>query len=269
VLVVIGIFGGWAIPVWQSAVNESLAQTWSVQLTGRLTGEDFKFGHWLLNIPRGLAYFLPWTLLLPLVLGAEFSSTRETNLHRGLILGCVVPFLLVNLLPGALPRYSMPVLVPASWLMAMTLVEGEIRHLSWWPTRLVLSPQGRFKVIIRTAIVAAFAVGVYALVLVPFLQRRSKVRSIAAQVNRLVPNSESLYAINPDYQPFLFYVKSPLIYVSRVEDLPTVSRYILIQSENEGPLLASDRWAPRHAQPIWRVRDYRNRTVILAKVSEE
>ena len=120
-----GIFAAWAIRS-RATQGANLAQNWSVQLTGRFTGDDFKFGNWLLNIPRGLGYFLPWTLLLPLVPGAELSSGRKVSLHRALIFGCAVPFLAVNLLPGALPRYSMPVLVPAAWLMAMTLTAGKI-----------------------------------------------------------------------------------------------------------------------------------------------
>jgi 4-amino-4-deoxy-L-arabinose transferase-like glycosyltransferase len=268
ILLMLGIFAAWAIPVWRATTTTNLAQTWAIQLTGRLTGADFRIGSWLQNIPRGLAYFLPWTLLFPLVTGAQFPSTGQTNLQRGLILGCAVPFLVINLLPGALPRYSMPVLVPASWLMAMTLVEGEIRQPNWWPGRVFPSAQGRSKLVIRTAIVAVVAIGIYALALVPFLQRRSKVKSIATQINLLVPDSEPLYAIDPDYQPFLFYVRSRLIYASRIDDLPIGARFVLVQSESEQALMTSERWAPRYAHPLLRTTDYRNRTVVLAKVSE-
>ena len=144
----LGIFAAWAIPSWQAMPGGNLAQTWSIQLTGRFTGDDFKLGNWLLNIPRGLAYFLPWTLLLPLVRGAALPTSRETNLLRALIWGCAVPFLVVNLLPGALPRYSMPVLVPASWLMAMTLTAGEIRPPAWWRGLQIPSAQRRLRLVI-------------------------------------------------------------------------------------------------------------------------
>jgi len=120
-LIVLGIFAAWAVPYWQVMREADLAQTWSVQLTGRLTGDDFKLGSWLLNIPRGLAYFLPWTLLLLLLPKVKWPTASEHNLACALAWGAVVPFLLVNLLPGGLPRYSMPALVPACWLMAMTL----------------------------------------------------------------------------------------------------------------------------------------------------
>jgi 4-amino-4-deoxy-L-arabinose transferase-like glycosyltransferase len=267
-VIVLGIFAAWAIPYWQAMQGANLAQTWSTQLTGRLTGDDFKLGNWLLNIPRGLAYFLPWALLLPLVRGAELPTPRETNLLRALTWGCAVPFLFVNLLPGALPRYSMPVLVPASWLMAMTLTASEIRLPAWWRAPQIPPAKRKLHLVICTAIAAGIAICLYAVAVVPALQRRSKVKPIAAQIDALVPKSEPLYAVDPDYQPFLFYIRSRLVYVSRIDDLPLGARYLLIQPEKERQVLETERWAPLHARPIFTVTDYRKRTVILAKVSD-
>jgi 4-amino-4-deoxy-L-arabinose transferase-like glycosyltransferase len=268
ILILLGIFAAWAVPYWQAVRGENLAQTWSVQLTGRFTGDDFKLGSWLLNIPRGLAYFLPWTLLLPVVPGAVFPTSREKNLSRALSWGCAVPFLVVNLLPGALPRYSMPVLVPAAWLMAMTLSATEIRALGWWRKLGAASPVRRLRLVIITGIAAGLALCLYAVAVVPHLHRRSKVKPIAAQIDALVPDTEPLYAVDPDYQPFLFYIRSRLVYVSRVDDLPLGARYLLIQPEKERQVVESERWSPLRARPILTVTDYRKRTVILLKVGE-
>jgi 4-amino-4-deoxy-L-arabinose transferase-like glycosyltransferase len=267
-LIVFGIFAAWAIPYWQAMPEGNLARTWSIQLTGRFTGDDFKLGNWLLNIPRGLAYFLPWTLLLPFVRGAVLPTSRETNLLRALTWGGAVPFLVVNLLPGALPRYSMPALVPATWLMAMTLSASEIRSPAWWRA-LQIPPAGRrLRLVVSMAVVAGTALCLYAAAVVPALQRRSKVKPIAEQIDALVPKSESLYAVDPDYQPFLFYIRSRLVYVSRADDLPLSARYILVQPEKERAVTESERWAPLHARRLFTVTDYRKRTVILLKVSE-
>ncbi len=250
IAVIIGVFAAWAVPYWQAMRGADLAQTWSVQFTGRLGGDDFKLTHWLLNIPRGLAYFLPWTLLLPLVPGARFPTPRETNLSRALIWGCAVPFVVVNLLPGALPRYSMPALVAASWLMAMTLSASEIRAAALVARAEKFSPsERRLRLVIGTAIAAGIALCLYAVAVVPALQGRAKVRPIAAQIDALVPESEPLYAVDPDYQPFLFYIRSRLIYVSRVDDLPLSARYVLIQPEKERQVVESERWAPLRARP--------------------
>lgn len=268
-LIAAGIFAAWALPYWQAERGVNLAQMWSAQLTGRLGGNDFKLGNWLLNIPRGLAYFLPWTLLLPLVRAAEFPTPRELNLSRGLIWGCAVPFLVVNLLPGGLPRYSMPALVPAAWLVAMTLTTSQIRLPAWWPAPRLFRPERRLRLVILTAVAAGIALCLHAVAVVPLLQQRSKVRPIAAQIDALVPESEPLYAVDPDYQPFLFYIKARLVYVSSVDELPLAARYLLIQLERKEQVLETERWAPLHARPILTVTDYRKRTVIVAKVSDE
>jgi hypothetical protein len=118
------------------------------------------------------------------------------------------------------------------------------------------------------AAAAGIALCLYAVAVVPQLQRRSKVKPIAAQIDALVPDSEPLYAIDPDYQPFLFYLRSRLVYVSRVDDLPPDARYLLIQPEKERQVLQSERWSPLHARSILTVTDYRKRTVILLKVGE-
>jgi 4-amino-4-deoxy-L-arabinose transferase-like glycosyltransferase len=267
-VIMLGIFAAWAVPYWRQMSHAQLAQTWSTQMTGRLTADDFKLGSWLLNIPRGLAYFLPWTLLLPLARGAVFSTPREMSLSRALVWGCGIPFLVVNLLPGALPRYSMPALVPVAWLMAMTLAAPEIGAPGWWRPLGSRSPERRLRLVISVALAAGIAMGLYALAAVPYLQRRSKVKPIAAQIDRLVPEPEPLYAIDPDYQPFLFYMRSRLIYVNQVDEVPAHGRYLLVQPEKEPQVLASEHWAPRHARPIFTVTDYRKRTVILLRIED-
>ncbi|MFN2623789.1 MAG: ArnT family glycosyltransferase [Chthoniobacterales bacterium] len=263
VLIMIGIFAAWAIPYWQAMHGASVGQNWAVQLTGRFTGDDFKLGSWLMNIPRGLAYFLPWTLLLPLVRRTNWTSNSERSLARALSWGIAVPFLMVNLLPGGLPRYSMPALVPACWLMAMTLSAPEVRwHDKLW------SKRSRQRFVIATAIVASVGLCAYAAAIVPVLQRRSKVKPIAQKIDRLVPTGEPLYAVDPNYQPFLFYVRSHLIYVSRLEDVPLAARYLLVQAERERELTESQRWLPLRPQPIEHITDYRNHTVVLARVGD-
>jgi 4-amino-4-deoxy-L-arabinose transferase-like glycosyltransferase len=263
-LIMTGIFAAWAIPYWRAMGDANVAQTWSAQLTGRLTGDDFKLQSWLLNIPRGLAYFLPWTLLLPLVAKTKWATNSDGDLARALGWGAALPFLLVNLLPGGLPRYSMPALVPACWLMAMTLAAEEVR----WRGK-ILEAKTRFRLVLSTAIAASILLCLYVAAVVPALQRRSKVRPIAAQIDSRVPDSESLYALDPDYQPFLFYVRSHLVYVDRLDEVPISARYLLIQPEREREVMESNRWAPLRVQPIERITDYRKHTIILARVGED
>ena len=262
-LIMIGIFAAWAVPYWQAMQEADVAGNWMVQLTGRFTGDDFKLQSWLLNIPRGLAYFLPWTLLLPLIARMKWADDNDRKMARGLAWGAALPFLIVNLLPGGLPRYSMPALVPACWLMAMTLAAPEVA----WGRR-AISRRWRSRIALQIAFCAGVLLLAYGFLLVPYLQRRSKVRPIAAQIDRQVPAGEPLYALDPDYQPFLFYVKSRLIYVQRIEEVPVTARYLLLQPELERAVMESPRWSPLRAQSIERITDYRNHTVVLAKIGE-
>jgi hypothetical protein len=130
------------------------------------------------------------------------------------------------------------------------------------------SPQRRLRLVLITAGAAGLALCLYAIAVVPSLQRRSKVKPIAAQIDGLVPNSEPLYAVDPDYQPFLFYMRSRLVYVSQVDEVPLNAHYLLVQPGKEQQVITSERWAPLRARPMFRVTDYRKRTVILFKVGE-
>ncbi|MEY2481655.1 MAG: hypothetical protein QOK24_183 [Verrucomicrobiota bacterium] len=264
IVIMVGIFAAWAIPYWQT-MHGNLAATWSGEFTGRLTADDFKLRNWILNIPRSLAYFLPWTLLL--VAKARWAEPAEQKLARSLALGCAVPFLVVNLLPGALPRYSMPLLVPACWLMTMMLTAEEF-HWRWRRAGKNLAFERRFRFVIFTAIVAGLALCLFALAGIPMLQRRAKVKPIAAQIEALVPESESIYAIDPDYQPFLFYMRHRLVYASRIEDVPLSARYLIVQPGKKEEAMKSERWSPRQVMPVSSFTDYRKRTVLLLKVSE-
>jgi 4-amino-4-deoxy-L-arabinose transferase-like glycosyltransferase len=262
-LIMIAIFAAWAIPYWHAMAGASVGQNWAVQLTGRFTGDDFKLVSWVLNIPRGLAYFLPWTFFLPLVLKTKWPTVSERNLARALSWGAALPFLLVNLLPGGLPRYSMPALVPACWLMAMTLSAADVQ----WRGK-VLGAVKRRRFVIGTAIAASVLLCIYAIAVVPKLERRAKIKPIAARIDGLVPKGETLYALDPSYQPFLFYLQSHMVYVSRLEQLPGDARYVLVRAERERELMESERWLPRRPHLVERITDYRKLTVILARVGE-
>ncbi len=74
-LLMLGIFAAWAIPCLQMMRRARSRRRWTRQFSGRVTGEDFKFSGWILNIPRGLGYFLPWTLF------CCFSGTRRRRIR--------------------------------------------------------------------------------------------------------------------------------------------------------------------------------------------
>ncbi len=255
IILMLGIFAAWAIPYLQSTEAGHVASVWSKQFSGRVSGDHFKLGDWLLNIPRGIAYLLPWAALLPFARLALLENEDDRKLGRALSLGVAFPFVLVNLVPGALPRYTMPLLAPAIWLLAIFIRE----HALVWPKPLR-------KAITWTVALVVFAMLFYSLALIPVLERRAKIRPIAAQLEQAIPPHESLYAVDPDYQPYLFYLHRPIVYASEVSDLPRTARYILVQPADEKKAEESTRWAPQQAEPILRIKDYRRRRVILLRV---
>jgi 4-amino-4-deoxy-L-arabinose transferase-like glycosyltransferase len=254
-ILMLGIFAAWAIPCLEMVRAGHVATVWSRQFSGRVSGEDFKFGDWVLNIPRAIAYLLPWAVLLPFARFRLLEDTAEQKFCRALSVGVAVPFVLVNLLPGALPRYTMPLLAPAIWLLAIFIRS----HALLWPRQLR-------QAITWTVAATTVAMLLYSLAIIPVLQRREKIRPIAAQLAAAIPPNESLYAVDPDYQPFLFYLPRPIVYVSKVADLPREARYLLVQPADEKAAEESALWAPKRAEPILPIQDYRGRRVILLRV---
>jgi 4-amino-4-deoxy-L-arabinose transferase-like glycosyltransferase len=202
---------------------------------------------------------------LPCLPGAKFSSERKVDTVRGLSWGIAIPLLIVDLFPGALPRYTMPLLAPACVLCAAVLTAEEVTWPKLFGGKKVLA-QDRQRIVAAVVIMTCVCIGAYAAVLVPKLRMRQKVKSIAVQIDTAVPCGERIYALDPDYQPFLFYTSSKLVYVSEIDDLPLNATYILVQPEKEKEVEESVRWAPRRAHRVFGRTDYRHRSIILLKI---
>lgn len=259
ITVMLAIFAAWAVPCLLVMHGSNITQAWSRQFSGRLAGEGFKFAGWIQNIPRGLAYLLPWLLLLLATNHVEFVDENERRTVRGLSWGIALSFLAVSLLPGSLPRYTMPLLGPACCLLSMLWCAERLDL----PTYLQLHRPAFLPAPLRLPITLAFVVSVamcgYAFAVVPQLRHREKVRTIATEIEAKMPAGETLFAIDPDYQPFLFYMHRPVVYESNAAELPANAHYAVVQPEGAAGLLA----ARPSAEELLRVKDYRGRTVIL------
>ncbi|MBA2623335.1 MAG: glycosyltransferase family 39 protein [Chthoniobacterales bacterium] len=292
VVLMLGIFAAWAVPCLQMMREGNVTGVWTRQFSGRLSGEDFKLGGWLLNIPRGIGYFLPWAAVFVLAMRGDGKSKHRTSniehrtpnaaagptsmfdvrcsvfdVSHGLLWGIIVSFLFVSLLPGSLARYTMPLLAPASWLMAVILTDRRFQLPGWLTPRrpAALAPELRFPVVV--AVAACVVIALYALAVMPRLRGREKVRNIAAQINAAIPAGETLYAIDPEYQPSLFYVRDPIIYAPGLTSVPGDARFILVQNKTEAEAANSRQWAPRQARPILKTKDYRKKELALLEVN--
>jgi 4-amino-4-deoxy-L-arabinose transferase-like glycosyltransferase len=262
-VVMVGIAAAWAIPFLNSTTSQVAMEKWSGQYTGRLKSSDFKFSDWIQNAPRGLIYFLPWLLLFPFARFSKLQEQSEQRLARALSWGIAVPFLAVNLVPGGLPRYSMPAIVPTSWLLGMICAGNALQFPRLWmrDARILNKIVAAF--VGLGLVIGAIGYPVTAIV----LKNRQQVKKAAAEINALVPPNETLYGVNPDYQPVFFYLKAPVEYVRDLESLPSNARYFLVRNNNEAKAVAAQKWAPLRARPIARVRDYSKREMVLFKVA--
>ncbi len=253
----VAMFLAWALPFWGAVPAGKVSRAWSAQFTGRLRVEDggFRWRNWVQNVPRGLFNFFPWALLLPLV----WRSPRETTSVSSAVLESVpsantaddttesgrwpqakiVPlgntllrggrfataacFFVVSLLPGGLPRYTLPLIVPAALLLA--LAGGSFR-LGKWP----LPHLARFG-----SAACVLVTVVYAALVVPRQARRGgSLRRVAERLNAATTGSGAAYVLAPGYQPFLFYLLPSPRYVPSVDDLPApglLPQYLLVKEE--------------------------------------
>jgi 4-amino-4-deoxy-L-arabinose transferase-like glycosyltransferase len=263
VAIILAIPAAWVIPFVQRTAADVAVNKWAAQFSGRLRGIDFKFFGWIQNIPRSLVYFLPWLLLLPFLRFSKFQDEAQRHFARALAWGIAVPFLASNLVPGSVARYSMPVIAPATWLLAMAYAGNAMQ----WPASWKRSGRDWSRVV---AAFVAFGLVIGAIgypVAAVVLKNRQQVKQAAAEINALVPPDETLYAVDPDYQPVFFYVKPPVKYVSHIKKLPANTHYFVVRARNETEAARSSNWAPLRAHVVARVRDYSKRELVLFKVA--
>jgi len=179
----------------------------------------------------------------------RLGRTGRLRPQSALIWGIVVPLVIVDLIPGALPRYTLPLAAPFAWLIGSMMTEET----------------GKWQRLVIGGIVTAtcIAIWIYAFAVIPRL--RPRLRPIAAKIDKIVPESERLYAIDPDYQPFLFYVHRPIFYVGRATDLPDDTKFFLVQSDEEDAVLSARKW-PRTPSRVLSIQDYRDWRVSLFAV---
>lgn len=258
-LIIAGIFAAWALPTFLSAESGRVATIWGRQFSGRVTGQNFQLFSWVTAIPRSFAYFLPWLVLAPL------SPPEKDRRHRALLVGTLIPLIGVNLIPEAIPRFAMPALGPAAWWFGELLRHDQL-HWPRWLTGAAFSARWRNRIIGGFVSLTCLVMVVYASCVQPRFASREKIRKHARQIDLLVPADVPLWAVDPQYQPYLFYVKAPVRYASTIEELPAETRFFLVQQRDEAEASSTRHWGKRQAQLVLRIKDYREREVILYAV---
>src|SRR5947207_13119550 len=108
------------------------------------------------------------------------------------------PCMIDVLISVSILRYNMMFFGQIAWLFEATL---SAEYASWpqWLGGKYFPLKDRQRVVAAIAVATCACLCIYAVAIVPRLQGRQKVKPIAAQIEAVVPESERLYAVAPDY----------------------------------------------------------------------
>jgi len=98
---------------------------------------------------------------------------------------------------------------------------------------------------------------------VTYLKRHERIKPIAGEINALLPSEQRLYAIDPDFQPYLFYVRAPITYLITLGELPADAHYFLIQLRHQRKFESNPRWATLRPKLLAHISSYRNKESLL------
>jgi hypothetical protein len=150
-------------------------------------------------------------------------------------------------------------------LLAMTFCEKNLRWPNWLSGKSV-SFKARQNAVIALVVLACVAMWIYAIAVIPKMDRRQRIKRLAAQVESNIPQGETVYALDPNYQPIFFYMRSKLVYADDINELPSDAKYLLVRPEREQEVLESNHWAPRQPRRLMRSTDYRKESILLLKI---
>lgn len=252
-LLMIAIFAAWAVPCFRALSGVSMSQTWKYELGLRVTGGENAATDWPMNFPRGFAYFLPWLIVVPFIRPGKIAPP-DRAVARGLAIGAAVPFFVVLLLPGTIPRYILPTLVPACLLIGLAVRD---KAFEWRLRSINMAARAIWGFV---ALFVAVSAIIFAARSATTLNNHPKVRPIAAEVNAAIPAGEPLFAVQPLFQPYLFYVHAPIHYVNTLDQLPSDAHFFIT-----GPLQRPN-VDPAKAELLLETREYRGHSTALFRM---
>jgi 4-amino-4-deoxy-L-arabinose transferase-like glycosyltransferase len=259
--IMMSIFAAWAIPFFLALRSHSIGQIWWHELAAILFGERGRSENWVLNFPRGLAFFLPWSLLLPFICFQKISNPVQRETTWGLFWGSLLPFIIVLLFPGSAPRYVLPLAASLCFLIGLAITNDAFE----WRLGKVRLSAGAIRLVIISAII------VETIVFPIRAEREARTHHVlkptAAQIAAAMPVTETLYAVDLPYAPYLFYLRGPVHYCSAVEELPENALFFLIESRDLPKMEASSRWNALRPQLLVRTNSFRSHDTMLFDVT--
>jgi len=238
--VMLGIFALWAVPYLAAARALDAGGVWAAQFTGRLSGEGFRLGQWLINFPRGLVNFLPWLVLVPVAIGR--GAARES---RWGVAACLAGFVVVMLIPESAPRYTFPVLPALMALLAIAAVERlpEGARRVWGRLVFVRATRGVPELAMRSGCVMVAITLAYAALVVPRLLPHQEDRATGAAISHAVRGAGRFCALDLGFQPFEFYLDPPPAHAARLAEVPPDATHLLVAERKVAAVRATRRWS--------------------------
>ena len=202
-----GVFALWCVPYMRQAATLGAGGVWARQMEQRIGGGDT--GTVFINFLRSLVNFLPWILGLPLF-WRRATLSKLTGRDRLIVEAARWPIVIcafaLMLIPGMLPRYTLPLVIPYALLLAL-LLKAEMENAALrWP--------------LAAASLAAAGMLAYGAFVAPRIAIRGPARAFAAQINAVMPPGSPVYIFDPTVQPEIFYINGRLIFQDSVKTLP-------------------------------------------------
>jgi hypothetical protein len=135
--------------------------------------------------------------------------------------------------------------------------------VAFGPRSIRIQPRFLWKFVAIFAIAAAIIFPVRS---ATFLKHRPKVKAIAAKVNAVVPRIETLYALNPLFQPYFFYLNSPVRYQRTLDELPKEARYLVTSPEEKTQIDSTAVWASLRPQLLLATPEYRGHSTLVFRL---
>ena len=208
------VFALWCVPYMRQAATLGAGGVWARQMEQRV-GEGDRATIFI-NLLRSLVNYLPWGLALPLF-WRRVTLAKLTERERVLVEGGRWPIVVcafgMMLIPGMLPRYTLPVVIPYALLLAL-LLKAELQDaVLRWP--------------LRAACAGGVGMLAYAVIFGPRVEAQGYSREFGTKINAVVPAGSSIYIFNPSVQPEIFYIRGKLLYENGVKALPNDVSWLL------------------------------------------
>ncbi|MGA3170904.1 MAG: glycosyltransferase family 39 protein [Chthoniobacteraceae bacterium] len=251
-VVMLAVFALWCVPYMRQSSTLGAGGVWARQMEQRV-GEGNPSTVFA-NLIRSFVNFLPWGLGLPLFwrrATLERLDPRERLIVQAARWPIVICAFGLMLIPGMLPRYTLPLVIPYALLLALLLKAHIGEAVLRWP--------------LIAGCIAATGALAYGAFLAPRIAARGPARDFAAQVNAVMPAGGTIYIFNPSIQPEIFYMHGKLLFTGSVKDLPHDVPWLLAPDNSlkllrkkfrECQILAQPRDENGHLFALVSLRDY-------------